>query len=133
MPTECWHQNTRKQQTSSVLCTLPPSIDRFILNVKRTLCHSTSMICNQPIMDGERISSTNYLFQLDFPMVLIKLYRIIILKNKRCGCKSDQPCGNGYCSCMSSQMPCTAFCGCSGGPSCQNPFKTRGFANDEEK
>lgn len=122
-----WAGKTGKGQVSTPkLCSLPPTTEAFVENVKRAH-HQASMWRSAkeedpPVLDVEKYGwkkdkVNRSLVPTTIPEA-VNLAPDSVLKLIRCGCKSGTPCNSSRCGCRSANLSCTVFCACHDGGCC---------------
>ena len=116
----------RVSSSAPKLCSLPPTTEAFVENVKR----AHYQVCQWMSASGGDLDSVdprNYGFEEDTQNKMLLPVNIspgtayapdYILKLIRCGCGSTgaaSPCKGSKCSCTGSMLACTIFCNCGGG------------------
>jgi len=122
-----WAAKTGKGQVSTPrLCSLPPTTEAFVENVKRA--HHQASICRSakeedpPELDVEKYGwkkddVNRSLVPTTIPEA-VNLAPDSVLKLIRCGCQSGTPCNSSRCGCRSANLSCTVFCACHDGGCC---------------
>ena len=120
---QLWAAKNGKGVTSSPkLCTLPPTTESFLENVKRA--HYQAIIWRSlekndpPELDPEEFGwrkepETKTLTPVTLPEN-VPCAPNYVLSMMKCGCSGNRPCSR-KCSCKDVvHLPCTMFCGCYG-------------------
>ena len=119
-----WAGKTGKGQVSvPKLCSLPPTTEAFVENVKRA--HQQASMWRSakdedpPVLDVEKYGwkkdKVNRLLVPTSIPEAVNLAPDSVLKLIRCGCKSGTPCNSSRCGCRSANLSCTVFCACHDG------------------
>ena len=119
-----WAAKTGKGYVSTPkLCTLPPTSESFVENVKRAH-YQAGLWRALKNSDPPRFDVENFGWKRDkvnkilVPMTIpdkVNLAPSTILQLIRCGCATATPCSSSRCSCRSASLPCTVFCACHDG------------------
>ena len=119
-----WAAKTGKGYVSTPkLCTLPPTSESFVENVKRAH-YQAGLWRALKNSDPPRFDVENFGWKRDkvnkilVPMTIpdtVNLASSTILQLVRCGCATPTPCSSSRCSCWSASLPCTVFCACHDG------------------
>jgi len=116
-----WAAKTGKGQVSTPrLCSLPPTTEACVENVKRTH-HQASIWRSAKKEDPPELDVEKYGWKKDdvnrslvstTTPEAVNLAPDSVLKLIRCGCQSDTPCNSSRCGCRSANLSCTVFCAC---------------------
>ena len=137
-----WTSKTGKSGATVTpkLCSLPPTTEAFIENVKRA--HLQTCIWKNALqLDPPDLEPTSYgwikesrtksLLPTTVP-TNVQLAPNHILKLIRCTCSSEQPCKSSRCACNKSRLPCTMFCACQTSIECCNDQTRTAVDEDDE-
>ena len=119
-----WAGKTGKGQVSvPKLCSLPPTTEAFVENVKRA--HQQASMWRSakdeypPVLGVEKYGwkkdKVNRLLVPTSIPEAVNLAPDSVLKLIRCACKSGTPCNSSRCGCRSANLSCTVFCACHDG------------------
>ena len=138
-----WAHKTGKGTSSAPkLCSLPPTSEAFLENVKR--CHLQVCLWKSAIYpDPPLLDPLDFGWEADHSNKTVEprtlpdntaLAPDYVLKLIRCMCHMQEPCKAAHCSCVCNQLACTIFCVCEGSKHCCNPHTTHADtdADDEE-
>jgi len=126
-PLTAWAAKAGKGQVSTPrLCSLPPTTETFVENVKRAH-HQASIWRSAKEEDPPELDVEKYGWKKDdvnrslVPTTIheaVNLAPDSVLKPIRCGCQSGTPCNSSMCGCRSANLSCTVFCACHDGGCC---------------
>lgn len=110
------------------ICSLPPTTETFLENVKRAHLQTMMWKCEDACPPD--VDPLQYGWQRDDSMMKSPQPITVpsniphappnILKLIRCSCESSNPCKSMRCGCSHARLPCTLFCSCQGDSSCCN-------------
>ena len=122
-----WAAKTDKGQVSTPrLCSLPPTTEAFVENVKRAH-YQASIWRSAKEEDPPELDVEKYGWKKDdvnrslVPTTIpeaVNLAPDSVLKLIRCGCQSGTSCNSSRCGCRSANLSCTVFCACHDGGCC---------------
>ena len=117
-----WNKKTKSSKISTApkLCSLPPTHEVFVENLKRGVSQCI-LWENSLLQDPPNIDFCEYGYYKD---TLNRVLRPVmfpdgcnavppeVLKMFHCNCAADEPCSTNRCSCSANKLPCSVFCGC---------------------
>lgn len=137
-----WRARTGRpgSTTTPKLCSLPPTTEAFVENVKRA--HLQTCIWKNALeLDPPNLDPTNYgwikedstksLLPTTVP-ANVNLAPNAILKLIRCTCTSVMPCKSSRCGCNNANLACTIFCSCHASIECCNEQSRTATDTDDE-
>ena len=138
-----WTSKTGKSGVTSTpkLCSLPPTTEAFIENVKRahlqTCIWRNALQLNPPDLEPTSFgwvkeSGTKSLLPTTV-LTNVQLAPNHILKMIRCTCSSELPCKSSKCACNKARLACTIFCACQTGIECCNDQTQITVDEDDEE
>jgi len=132
-----WVQKTARSMGAPKLCSLPPTTEAFVENMKRAYFQVVQWYAALD-SDSPPLEPRDYGWEADginkslsaVPAgVLLApdyVHRLI-----RCGCESATACKSGNYRCTGQQIPCIIFCACTAGLFCFNKFTSRSKPPDD--
>ncbi|KAL8595126.1 hypothetical protein ACOMHN_019164 [Nucella lapillus] len=135
-----WAKKTSKCAGAPKLCSLPPTTEAFVENMKRAhfqVAQWYAALESDPPLapldyDWEADDVNRSLSAIPVPAGVSPAPEYI-LRLIRCGCESDTACKTGNCRSTGRQLPCTIFCACTGGLSCCNKFTSKPPSDDDDE
>ncbi|KAL8566826.1 hypothetical protein ACOMHN_052224 [Nucella lapillus] len=135
-----WAKKTSKCAGAPKLCSLPPTTEAFVENMKRA--HFQVAQWYAALESDPPLGPLDYGWEADDVNRSLSAIPVpagvspapeYVLRLIRCGCESDTACKTGNCRCMGRQLPCTIFCAYTGGLSCCNKFTSKPPSDDDDE
>lgn len=136
-----WAKKTSKSAGAPKLCSLPPTTEAFVENMKRAHFQVAQWYAALE-SDPPPLAPLDYGWEADDVNRSLSAIPVpagvspapdYVLWLIRCGCESDTACKTGNCRCTGRQLPCTIFCACTGGLSCCNKFTSKPPSDDDDE
>ena len=135
-----WMQKTARSTGAPKLCSLPPTTEAFVENMKQAHFQVAqwyaALDSDPPPLDprdygweADGINKSLSAVPVPAGVVLAPDY---VLRLIRCGCESDTACKSRKCRYADQQISCTRFCACTGGPFCFNKFTSKPPDDDDD-
>ena len=135
-----WVKKTAKSMGAPKLCSLPPTTEAFVENIKRAHFQAAhwyaALESNPPSLnpcdygwESDTRNKTLSAVPISADVLLAPDY---VLRLIRCGCESANPCKSGNCRCTGQQISCSIFCACTGGLCCFNKFTSKPQGDDDD-